>query len=336
MPIGLWLANETNQQLGETELQRFREWLDEKELLPFTLNGFPFGDFHQKIVKHEVYKPTWASESRLEYTLALARNLSVLVSGNLSLATISTLPLGWPPGDEDFITACGKNLTKCAAELRKLRDQTGVHIMLCIEPEPGCILDTADDVVDFFDKHIDDSAREYIGVCHDICHSAVMFEPQKSAVEEYRRNSIRIGKCQVSSAIEANFLHSDNPDSLLAALSKFHEPRYLHQTCIRNEANQIEFFEDLNQAIRSSESENGTWRTHFHVPIYAKAIGQLATTQNEIIEFLNCIDASNMHFELETYAWDVLPPDVSNLDLETNIEREIVWFKETIEKLSAN
>lgn len=331
MPIGLWLANETCQQLGQSELLAFRDWLDDRGLLPFTLNGFPFGNFHQKVVKHDVYKPTWADPSRLNYTTALARNLSVLVRSELRFATISTLPLGWPPGDEAFLSNCAKHLTLCATELEKIRDETGVHIMLCMEPEPGCILDTADDVVKFFDQYVDSRSREFIGVCHDVCHSAVMFESQRTAIETYRANSIRIGKCQVSSALETHFTEA-NADSqtLSAELYKFHEPRYLHQTCVQHEDACVEFFEDLDQAFQLNTTKQGIWRTHFHVPIYAESVGKLGTTQNEIFEFLTHRDDQQMHFEIETYAWDVLPDDASNIDVQTNIEREIQWFTKAL------
>ena len=33
--------------------------------MPFTFNGFPYGDFHQSVVKHRVYEPTWADAERL-------------------------------------------------------------------------------------------------------------------------------------------------------------------------------------------------------------------------------------------------------------------------------
>ena len=60
LPVGLWLSNQAAMELGETELLRWRDWLAETHLLPYTFNGFPYSDFHQPVVKHRVYLPTWA------------------------------------------------------------------------------------------------------------------------------------------------------------------------------------------------------------------------------------------------------------------------------------
>ncbi|MEC8431816.1 MAG: hypothetical protein VXZ54_02680, partial [Planctomycetota bacterium] len=49
MGIGLWLSSEATQSLGDQELKTFKNWLDQEGLIPFTFNGFPFGDFHQPV-----------------------------------------------------------------------------------------------------------------------------------------------------------------------------------------------------------------------------------------------------------------------------------------------
>src|SRR4051812_10177109 len=69
MGVGLWLSAVAAQKLlddGETE--NFAGWLRDVGLVPFTLNGFPHGDFHQAVVKHRVYEPTWWQKERLTYT----------------------------------------------------------------------------------------------------------------------------------------------------------------------------------------------------------------------------------------------------------------------------
>ena len=328
MPVGLWLANETIATMAATDAAQFRVWLDQQGLLAFTFNGFPFGDFHQPVVKHNVYLPTWAEDARLDYTVKLAELLAVLDAGKLDFATISTLPLGWPDRsreDESFLETCGKNLAKCAEALKRIHDNSGVQIMLCIEPEPGCVLDTASDVVGFFERFISENNREYIGVCHDICHSAVMFEPQRDAIELYHANAIRIGKCQVSSALEVDFDLDAPLEGLVDELLRFDEPRYLHQTCV-NQNGKVQFFEDLGHAIDDC-GKRGVWRTHFHVPISNGRVGRLGTTQSEIAAFLDHADVDSMQFEIETYAWDVLPPEAKPVDLQTSISKEIEYFR---------
>ncbi|MCA9165531.1 MAG: hypothetical protein KDA62_21225, partial [Planctomycetales bacterium] len=58
MPVGLWLSNATAAELMQAErLPQFAAWLADEGLLPYTLNGFPYGDFHQPVVKHRAYEP---------------------------------------------------------------------------------------------------------------------------------------------------------------------------------------------------------------------------------------------------------------------------------------
>ena len=80
MGIGLWLSSTATEELmdRDTRLQ-FRDWLQQRELVPYTVNAFPAGDFHQKVVKHDVYRPTWADKSRLDYTCRVATILADLL-----------------------------------------------------------------------------------------------------------------------------------------------------------------------------------------------------------------------------------------------------------------
>ena len=80
MGIGLWLSAATAEELIEgQQVKAWAEWLSENGLLPFTLNGFPYGDFHQKVVKHNVYLPTWADQKRFEYTISLIEILDQIL-----------------------------------------------------------------------------------------------------------------------------------------------------------------------------------------------------------------------------------------------------------------
>ena len=91
MGVGLWLAAPAARAMRQGDTAgAFAAWLAEVRLLPFTLNGFPFGDFHQAVVKHAVYEPTWCDAARLEYTLDLIEILDVLLpagrQGSISTA----------------------------------------------------------------------------------------------------------------------------------------------------------------------------------------------------------------------------------------------------------
>ena len=339
--IGLWLSESTSNELVESSSQEsFRDWLLERRLSPYTFNGFPFGDFHQRVVKHSVYSPTWAERSRLEYTQRLAEIQSVIFAGRL--ATISTLPLGWPHksnSSTDFLIQCGRHLIEISEYLFKLEEETGKQIVVCLEPEPGCIFDTAIGLVEFFEayvfSHCDDKAeqraRRHLGVCHDVCHSAVMYESQHDAVKAYSQAGIPVAKTQISSAVEAEFDAREPKEKteLLKRLKQFVEPRYLHQTSVRSDG-KVKFFEDLPLAIAAAENSEpcGLWRVHFHIPICQDKYGLIDSTQSDISEFMQAISKFSVspQLEVETYAWNVLPAELQNESLDASIIRELDWF----------
>ena len=349
MGIGMWFSNESARQLEQNdELEQLNEWLCEQDLVPFTFNGFPYGNFHEKVVKQNVYLPTWETHERLEYTLTLARLQSRLLPPG-AVGTISTLPLAWPVGgverywdaaDERTVVAAATNLQKCAEGFEEIEASTGRLIRLAIEPEPGCILDNKDAVVKFFEQYLltqesakNDRCKRFIGICHDVCHSAVMFESQADALQTYQQHDIHVNKVQISSAIEVDFDSLSFEDSITARnqLQQFGEDRYLHQTCVRQQ-DRVHFTNDLPLALERFPPE-GTWRVHFHVPIYQRQFGWIGTTQLEIIHCLDTIKTTHpncQHFEVETYAWSVLPEPYQATSLQTGIADELNWLRDSL------
>ncbi|MDZ4830894.1 MAG: metabolite traffic protein EboE [Phycisphaerae bacterium] len=324
--IGLWLSDAAAAELSvRDDVRRLRDRLDALGLAVVTMNGFPFGDFHGACVKHAVYEPHWAQRSRLVYTLRLAEILSDLVPPGTAHASISTLPIGWR--STFSADSCGgsvglaiSHLEGAAHGLARIEAERGVRITVDVEPEPGCLLDRSQHVVDLFEQSLhSDVARRYLGVCHDICHAAVMFESQAEALAIYHRAGIRVNKVQVSSAIEC-----DGSDAAVQALSKFAEPRYLHQTCVSDERGDVRFFEDLPDAIAARP--RGTWRTHFHVPIHLLTLDSLGTTQREIRACLAALGHERPTLEIETYAWTVLPESLRPARLADGIADEFRWL----------
>lgn len=354
LPVGLWLSDQASRELDSETLKHWQSWLAEKELLPFTINGFPFSDFHQDVVKQDVYLPTWAEKPRLDFTVRLAKILDAILPAG-QVGSISTLPLGWPihpkdrsqtsllnalhPDDHAMVIRTAKHLKQLAIELGRIHQQTGRIVKVCLEPEPGCILDTAADVAWFFQEMLfDDTStrslvQQHLGVCHDVCHSAVMFEPQQEAIQTYHQAGIDIGKIQVSSAVELPY----DSDAAMAELQAFDEPRYLHQTVVAGKL-QNHFYEDLSLAMSNRDVHrgvDGAWRVHFHVPIFLADLGHLATTQNEIRRCMDAIkglpsESRPTHFEIETYAWNVLPAKYGQPSLSMGIAKEIEWFKQLV------
>ena len=341
LPLGLWLSARSAEQLTESigGGAELRDRLAAVGLSIVTLNGFPYQDFHGSEVKLRVYEPHWASTRRALHTQRLADLLPDLLMPGTRTASISTLPLGWrtlfsQEGCGASIGIASALLEQTVRHLARIEDQTGIRITVDLEPEPGCMLDRSADVVSFFEHALqprrgEPDPRRYIGVCHDVCHAAVMFEDQRAVLRAYRAAGISVNKIQLSSAVVAN----GNAESLVA-LAAFSEPRYLHQTCVRSPGGGVKFFEDLPLALSAGTSGlAGEWRTHFHVPIFAAQLGCLGTTQGAIIECLSEIDSwpskERPTLEIETYAWDVLPGvarDPSSLI--DGIVQEINWCSE--------
>lgn len=357
LPLGLWLAEEAAcSLLEEGKLGEFRSWLREHHFFPYTFNGFPQGDFHQAIVKHAVYEPTWKSEARLQFTIALAQIMAGLQREG-SIGSISTLPLGWPlkPWQQSDFQAAAANLLKLAHFLDQLKQETGREIVIAIESEPGCVLNTATEMCDFFEQHLfsgtsESIARRHLGVCHDICHSGVMFEPQSDVLSRYLAAGIRIGKVQVSSAVHVPWdeCHGDvrAQTSVLDQLKTFDEPKYLHQATRANaHARLEELSEDLSRALEIWLPDSGfpayPWRVHFHVPIFVDRFGSLKTTQHDISMATRFLEGHRQslvgdslwftgHYEVETYAWPVLPESLAVDDLASGIARELFYFSEIV------
>jgi hypothetical protein len=334
--LGLWLGESASVELQDRiKFAAFRDWIGESNFTISTLNGFPAGDFHQPIVKYDVYRPTWADPSRLSYTCRLIDVLIELL-GESTHGTISTLPLGWRSDDIDptFQSRCATNLLACADYARRRHSETGKQVRICLEPEPGCILGTSTQLVEFFERHLLESnenrnlTEEYLGVCHDVCHAAVMWEDQAEVLNRYKSSEIVVGKVQVSAALTALFSRVFRPASQRTTdrLAQFCEPRYLHQTSTATGAG---FYDDLPQALKSIPG-SGPWRVHFHVPIFATNLGDgLFTTQDTIVECLRELwyKRKEIDWEIETYAWDVLPELLRVESISTGIALEMNWLK---------
>lgn len=326
LALGLWLsAQSAREVMTQTNgVAHLRAWMDAHHFEVVTLNGFPYGDFHQQIVKTLVYKPNWTDSLRLEYTMDLAHILAGLLPDRCSTGSISTLPIGWRADliGDDSSTRAAEQLQSLARQLAHIEAATHKRITVDLEPEPGCVLDTAPLACAFFETHVQSAiTRRYIGVCHDTCHSAVMFEPQEDAFASYAKHGVRVGKVQISSALACNGAPKE-----LAELAQFAEGRYLHQTSVLVGSGTPRFYEDLDAAL--DENLDGIWRTHFHVPVFLDEIGRLSTTQREIPNALTATcKVDPPIFEVETYAWGVLPPHLRERDLAGGIAKELLWAR---------
>lgn len=337
--VGLWLSADAARQLVTTDRAiALRHWLDEHGLAVRTLNGFPHGDFHEATVKHRVYRPDWRNPARAAYTRDLVTILTELLPDE-GEGSISTLPLGWRAAlrdDPEAERAAAGHLLDLVHHLARVELDTGKLIHIDLEPEPGCVLDTSADVIRFFEEYLLNnadalSAREYLRICHDVCHAAVMFEDQAAVFDRYRAAGLSVGKVQVSSAIAVDFetMSEAQRDEAMDALRRFAEDRYLHQTVMCELDGTTAFYEDLPEAL--STPARGRWRVHFHVPIHLEELGPLRTARDQITPTVRqALAAGVRHFEVETYAWSVLPEALRRDDLADGIAQEMRWLVEQV------
>ncbi|MBI9115583.1 metabolite traffic protein EboE [Sanguibacter sp. YZGR15] len=335
--VGLWLpASLAHRLAGSAEdRDRLRTVLAEQGLEVRTLNAFPYAAFHADVVKLDVYSPTWAEPERLAYTLACAEVLADLLPPGAD-GSISTLPLAWrEPWSAEDDAAATEAFVALGAGLRDLAARTGRTVRVAVEPEPGCVLDTVDDVVAWLSARVPDGVDpEHVGVCLDTCHLAVSFADPEGAVRWITDAGLRVVKVQASAA-----LHVADPadPAARAAVAAFAEPRYIHQVRERTEAGPVLAADDLPAALGDEHGDatgdalpgTGPWRVHFHVPLHHEPAPPLAATTDVLRAAVRAVVATphglEAHLDVETYTWSVLPPGSRDVSLVAGIAAELRW-----------
>ncbi len=335
--LGLWLPGRLVSRLKEKpgELRALEQEFSREGFFLATANVFPMGRFHGEGVKEKVYLPSWASQERLDYTLRAMEVAAVLARKGEVLA-VSTLPLGWPRGAGEakaLLREGTANLVRAAQGAEETSQQEGVDLVLSVEPEPGCLLEKAADFFRWFEKDLlpaarkegmEEVCRRRIGLCLDTCHEAVMGEDPARALEEAAREGIRVGKIQLSSALEVR----PGAPGWREALAPFDEPVYLHQVTWWDEEGALSgFFMDLPQAQERGEGERpALWRVHFHLPLFWEGEGPLrGTAPRTLPPLLAQKEILPPLLEVETYTWRVLPWVKGEEEIREGVIRELSW-----------
>ena len=354
--VGLRLSAESARTLATPEaLDELRAFLSAHDLYVFTINGFPYGPFHGRPVKEQVYLPDWLDPERLAYTDQLADILAALLPEGVE-GTISTVPGAFAPrvhGDADR-ARMAQALLDHVAHLVRLRVTTGRRVALALEPEPCCFLETIAQAVDFFERYLFSAAavewvssstgltrvaaataiREHLGVCLDACHMAVEFEEPAKVLEALRAAEIRVPKVQVTAGLRV--VLRDGDDATLDALGAFADDVYLHQVVERRADGRLIRHLDLPQALAAARAAKGQgtreWRVHFHVPVFRERYGAFEGTQEYVAELLRLVREGDVseHFEVETYTWDVLPEEFRREGIVAGIAREVEWTEKQL------
>ena len=355
MGVGLRLSAVAAEALDAPDaLEALRGFLASEQLYVFTVNGFPYGPFHGERVKEQVYAPDWRTPERLAYTDRLAGLLAALLPDDQPSLTgsVSTVPGAFrASATTDAREAIAEALLRHAAHLAALEDRTGRRIALALEPEPMCLMETTAEAVGFFEEFLftaeaaarfaalsgrapaaaERLLRRYLGLCLDVCHAAVEFEAPADSLAVLRRAGVAVTKLQLSSALAVPRMDP----AAAELLRRFDDGVYLHQV-VEHGPDGLTRYLDLPEALAAwhgGGAPGREWRVHCHVPVFHDApLGHFATTQPTLLDMLarQRDDGISPHLEVETYTWDVLPPELRAGGLDAAVARELAWVRDRL------
>lgn len=340
--IGLRLSASAARELSDSAtLSNFKNWLEQNNCYIFTINGFPYGDFHGQPVKELAYSPDWTSPERLSYTKQLFEILAELLPPGVS-GSVSTVPGSFKGfiKSQDQIEAIFENLYQVYQHIEKLSQKKGIDLHLGLEPEPLCLFETTPETLKFFDRFLDgrkdaEQIRQRIGVNYDTCHLALQYETAAESLNRYAAEGIRLSKIHLSCALKARDLGSET----LSQLESFCEPTYLHQVIAKSKtltgaepSTRIDAYTDLPEALAARRSGNDNaqeWRIHFHIPLHAEPAPPLLSTKDHLLDTLDYLAANPtacQHLEMETYTWAVMPSQLHSTSVVDQVTAEYRWL----------
>ena len=348
--IGLRLSNAASiDVLKDGALAEFKKWLEETGTYVFTMNGFPYGGFHNTVVKDQVHAPDWTTPERVAYTKRLFDILSQLLPDGME-GGISTSPLTYRYWHKktalpEVFEVTTNAITEVIVHLHSIHIATGKLLHLDIEPEPDGLLETGPEFIDWYKRYLLPIAKaalqktglpeaeaeavikRHIQLCYDVCHFAVGYESHASVVQQLAAEGIQTGKIQISAALKAPMARGVARDAVINSFKSFNEPTYLHQVVARTQNGALKRYRDLPEALADAGNEEVLeWRSHFHVPLFIEDYGVLQSTQGDIVQVLQLQKQTpfTAHLEIETYTWEVLPEELK-VPIEESITREMRW-----------
>lgn len=353
--VGMYLPANLARELANnsSQLARLKHFLDEHGLDPFTYNAFPYGGFQTDGLKERVFEPTWAESARMAYTLDVAE-VAVRLTSRAGIGEHISISTHCGAHSSHFADSTDRNrkvatyvasFTRAAEALAELERRTGRRVVLSLEPEPRSSCNESLDLTSLLNVRLDwqhAEVQRHLGVCFDLCHAAVEFEVEALA---WTLNGCGagIGKMQFSSALVVR-----RPDENHIARERFFaldEPRFLHQVTGSRDGVRAGDIGEVRPAWERADSlwrNNVEWRCHFHVPVDLEQLDVegLSTTRDYADRELDyaLTEASRMwrlpelHVEIETYTWDVLPRAARGAgELVDGLEREYRHVLEVLE-----
>ena len=93
----------------------------------------------------------------------------------------------------------------------------------------------------------------------------------------------------------------------------------------------LDRIKDLDLALdkaKRGKDRSDEWRVHFHVPLHASPGNGLGDTQAHVLDTLDWLQknpSACYHLEMETYTWEVLPPEMKSLSVVEQVTKEYEW-----------
>jgi hypothetical protein len=334
---------------GELEFARLESFLKGHALDPFTWNAFPYGGFGAEGLKARVFEPSWigtdSGRNTFTWTVGMLA-LKLTQRGRLGQhASIST-HTGWHSSlavDEVQRHQGMVSLKYTAGVLSRVFEGFQSRAVLSLEAEPRANCNDTAQLASWRREILAFSESRPLGTCLDACHAAVEFEEPSSSLINSTEDGAPLGKIQFTSALSLRASMRSDIDPLLA----LDEPRYLHQVTARTSDGELLRVGDLPELRAALDQKGGeAWwrdselRCHFHVPVDLGAVGGLGTTRDHADATLAAALAhperwgtQELHVEIETYTWDVLPREARGPgELVDGLERE---YRHVIERLEA-
>ncbi|MEC8659522.1 MAG: metabolite traffic protein EboE [Verrucomicrobiota bacterium] len=340
--IGLRLGYKAALELSETgsgNLDEFIKWLDHNNCYIFSINGFPYGQFHGSRVKEQVYTPDWTFDSRVEYTNLLFDILAEILPSGMS-GSVSTLPGSFKEFIQDDTQQGNviiENLARCGKHINDLIEKTGKDLHLGLEPEPLGWFENTPETLSFFKRFRNIYGDEFdnvIGVNYDTCHLAIEYENAKESLLLLKNNNIKISKIHLSSALKLK-PNQQTVDSL----KEYQDDVYLHQVIAKLQNGDLIRFKDLPDAIENflkGNCNDDEWRVHFHIPLHASPDSLFDDTRVHIKDTLSVLSSDPemcKHLEMETYTWEVLPNSMQSNSVVDQLSLEYDWTLNSLREL---
>jgi len=124
-----------------------------------------------------------------------------------------------------------------------------------------------------------------------------------------------------------------------AALKDFADDIYFHQVIARSAEGTLTRYKDLDVALAQptpiKPQPPAEWRIHFHIPLHSKPTTLFDTTSDHLLGVMDLMKKNPVfcsHIEMETYTWEVLPPELKNRNVVDQLVAEYQWTLARLEE----